>query len=91
MKLVMAAAVLASGLAASAAAAPRPARCVIASAGAPTWQGPCRFLAERGGSFTVTPSQGRSFADGITSISLTIVEPGVGDVRGLTADGINSR
>ena len=91
MKLALAALILTLGIAAAAAAAPRPARCVIASAGSQTWQGPCQFHAERGGSFTVTPPQGRSFGDGISSISLTIIEPGVGDVRGLTGDGINSR
>lgn len=78
-------------LAAAVVAAPRPARCVVASAGEATWQGPCRFEAERGGSFTVTPAQAGSFAGGIQVISLTILEPDVGDVRGLTRDGINSR
>jgi hypothetical protein len=74
----------------SAEARPRPARCVVTAAGAPTWRGPCRFDAGRGGSFTVAPARGR-FANGVASLSLDVVRPGVGEVRGLTADGINSR
>src|SRR5688500_13792052 len=76
--------------AAAAEAKPRPARCVIAAAGAPRWAGPCNFDARAGGSFTVTPSRGR-FAEGTTSLSLDIVRPGQGEVRGMTALGINSR
>ena len=72
------------------AAKPRPARCVIDAAGAPRWSGPCNFDARRGGSFTITPARGR-FAQGTTSITLDIVRPGVGEVRGLTALGVNSR
>ena len=71
-------------------AKPRPARCVIDAAGAPRWSGPCRFEAERGGSFTITPARGR-FQNGVTSISLAIHHAGMGEVRGLTAAGVNSR
>jgi hypothetical protein len=71
-------------------AKPRPARCVIDAAGAPRWSGPCTFEAERGGSFTVTPARGR-FQNGVSSISLAIVSPGVAEVRGLTSSGVNSR
>ena len=71
-------------------AKPRPARCVIDAAGAARWSGPCQFEAERGGSFTVTPARGR-FQNGVTSISLTIHHAGMGEVRGLTAAGVNSR
>ena len=71
-------------------AKPRAARCVIDAAGAPRWSGPCRFEAERGGSFTVTPTRGR-FQNSVSSISLAIVSPGNAEVRGLTAAGVNSR
>ena len=77
-------------LLAATAAEARPARCVIASAGSPTWRGACDFLAERGGTFSVSPYRG-SFPDGIGSISVAIISPGVAEVRGLTSDGINSR
>lgn len=75
---------------ASAEAKPRAARCVIDAAGTPRWSGPCQFAPERGGSFTIFPSRGR-FSNGTTSIGLTMIRPGVGEVRGVTALGVNSR
>ena len=92
-RLLIALTVAFAGLAVASAAdaRPRPARCVIRSADSPTWRGPCLFTAERNGSFAVTPPAGRRFPDGITMISLGIVSRGVGEVRGLTRDGINSR
>ena len=71
-------------------AKPRPARCVIDAAGAPRWSGPCQFQAERGGSFTITPVRG-AFQNGVSSIGLAIVRPGLAEVRGLTRAGVNSR
>ena len=76
--------------AAPAAAKPRPARCVIDAAGAPRWSGPCQFEAGPGGSFTITPTRGR-FQNQVSSISLAVHHAGMGEVRGLTAAGINSR
>jgi hypothetical protein len=69
----------------------RAARCVVASNGVGTYRGPCDFLAERGGSFSVAPPRGRSFPGGVTAISVAVEDPGVAEVRGLTAQGINSR
>ena len=74
----------------TATAKPRPARCVIDAAGAARWAGPCRFAPERGGSFTVTPARG-AFQNGIGSISVAVVRPGLAEVRGLTRAGVNSR
>src|SRR6187200_1297946 len=71
-------------------AAARPARCVLQSAGEPIWRGACDFIADRGGSFGIQPARGR-FPGGISDISVSITEPGVAEVRGLTRDGINSR
>jgi len=68
----------------------RPARCVIQSAGSPAWRGACDFIPDRGGSFAVQPRRGR-FAGGIGMISVSLIAPGVAEVRGLTGDGINSR
>ena len=73
-----------------AAAAARPARCVVQSAGAPIWRGPCDFVPDRNGSFGIQPARGR-FPGGISDISVSIIEPGIAEVRGLTRDGINSR
>jgi hypothetical protein len=85
-------ALAAFGIAALAAAPAeaRTARCVVESAGEPTWRGACNFFAERGGSFSVTPLRGR-FGEGISDISVSIISPGIAEVRGLTTDGINSR
>ncbi|HEX8366207.1 MAG TPA: hypothetical protein VF603_13080 [Allosphingosinicella sp.] len=74
-----------------AAAEARPARCVVASDGNATYTGPCNFLPDRGGSFSVAPPRGRAFPGGVTSISVTLEETGVAEVRGLTARGISSR
>ena len=69
----------------------RNARCVIVSNGLPTYRGPCRFYTEAGGSFTVTPPRGRSFPGDVTGISVSIEEPGVAQVHGLTPTGPASR
>lgn len=69
----------------------RAARCVIVSNGAPTYRGPCRFFAERGGTFTVTPLRGGEFPSGHTGISVAIVEPGVAEVHGMTPRSPASR
>ncbi len=106
MKAALIAASLAAALAAGAAlgapaalaagaalAAPQPkaARCVIESAGAPAYRGPCLVRSKRGGSFVVTRGRRQSFPNGVGSISLDVVEAGLGEVRGLTREGINSR
>ncbi|CCJ06386.1 hypothetical protein [Methylocystis sp. SC2] len=68
----------------------RPARCVIASNGAPAYNGACDFSAEDRGSFSITPAGKRAF-NGATVVSVFVTSPGVAEVRGLTRDGINSR
>ena len=93
LTLPAAAVVLTAAVAFTTAAAeskPRAARCVIDAAGAQRWTGPCQFDARRGGSFTIMPGRGR-FAGGTTSISLDIVRPGLAEVRGVNALGVNSR
>lgn len=72
-------------------AAGKQARCKVTSSGE-TYEGECGFALEPGGqgSFSLTPAEGRSFA-GASSISVRIVEKGEAEVRGLTADGVNSR
>lgn len=77
-------------LTAATAAEARPARCVLASTGTPTWRGACDFQSERGGSFSISPARG-SFPGEIDPISVSMIRPGVAEVRGLTRDGINSR
>ncbi|MEA3036261.1 MAG: hypothetical protein QOH04_2026 [Sphingomonadales bacterium] len=75
---------------ATAGARTRPARCDISTEEAP-YRGPCRFLAERNGSFSMTPAGRRFFFGGVSAISVAVVQPGQAEVSGLTAAGINSR
>jgi len=89
MRVMLAAAAFGLFFAATPALA-RPARCVVQSAGAPTWRGACNFIPDRGGSFAIDPARGR-FPGGVSDISVSLVSPGVAEVRGLTRDGINSR
>lgn len=79
------------GMAEPAQARQRLARCVVETSQTIAYRGPCLFQADRGGSFTIDPPRGRRFGGDITSISLTVTGRGVGQVRGLTTDGVNSR
>jgi len=89
-KFVLASAVLiAAGLAAAPAQA-KIARCVITSEGT-SYRGPCQYNVARGGTFTLTPIQRRSFGDGVESITVYVTRRNAAEVRGLTRDGINSR
>jgi hypothetical protein len=65
--------------------------CEIHSNGMPTFKNKCTFSPSPGGSFYLTSAPGKPFLDGISSVSVDIVGKGVAEVRGLTADGINSR
>jgi hypothetical protein len=55
--------------------------------------GPCSFRAEdRDGSFSLAALDGKSpLYPGTLVVSVAVVAPGEAEVRGLTADGINSR
>lgn len=68
----------------------RPARCVVLGNGMTPFRGTCKFTPDVGGSFAIDPI-GKPGFDGVTSIGVAIVSPGVAEVRGLTRDGINSR
>ncbi|ABB56554.1 hypothetical protein [Synechococcus elongatus] len=68
-----------------------PARCVIQEAGRTTFNGACDFKQfGQNGSFTVTSLQSNWIA-GRSVITVTVLSPGVAEVRGLTPEGINSR
>lgn len=65
--------------------------CRVKSSGASPYSGPCDFKAEGGnGSFSITPV-GEATIGGATVISVSILEKGNAEVRGLTKDGVNSR
>jgi hypothetical protein len=72
-------------------AKPRAARCAISANGEAPYRGPCLFAAERNGSFSVSAIGRRRLFGQIDSVGVWIVKPGVAEVRGLTAAGINSR
>lgn len=63
--------------------------CEVTSGG-DTYAGPCQFMSEAGGSFAIQRA-GNVPIFGATSISVSIISPGEAEVRGLTAQGINSR
>jgi hypothetical protein len=71
-------------------AAARPAKCVVNGSGMTPYKGTCNFTPDNGGSFAIEPI-GKFGFDGVTLISVSVVSPGVAEVRGLTRDGINSR
>lgn len=82
------------GLAALA-AAPALARdvgCRIEQGGRVVMDRPCDFQADgRDGSFSLSSRDGRPLFGGISVVSLSVIEPGMAEVRGLTLNGINSR
>lgn len=58
-----------------------------------TYKGSCVFSPDMPkGSFSLAnPDKDKPLNEGITLISVTVTEPGVAEVSGLTAEGINSR
>jgi hypothetical protein len=66
------------------------AECKITSGGE-VLMGPCLFESGEDGSFYVVTDEILGLSDVISSISVTIIEQGFAEVRGLTTDGINSR
>jgi hypothetical protein len=83
--------VLLLGIAAVAEARPRTARCVLTAPQTAAYRGPCKFVAEAGGSFSISPVGRRFLVGEVDLVSVAIVRPGLAEVRGLTRDGINSR
>jgi hypothetical protein len=57
------------------------------------FDGPCRFLPDgKGGSFSLSALDAQApLYTGILVVSVSVVAPGEAEVRGLTAEGINSR
>ncbi len=67
--------------------------CRVESEGKVQVSGKCRFTPDEGGSFTLEHSDPKRtiFFGEIMSITVSIVSPGVAEVRGLTRQGVNSR
>ena len=91
MTIAFVLAVSAAMLPASGHAKSAPAHCVIRSAGEKSYSGPCRFLREAGGSFSLEPVGPRLFFGEISTVDVDLVAPGKAEVRGLTTSGIDSR
>jgi hypothetical protein len=67
-------------------------KCRIDSQGHTEYKGKCTFMPGSHGSFTLRNRDfNRPLTDEISSVSLHVVSRGVGEVRGLTRNGINSR
>ena len=69
---------------------PKQAKCKITTGG-DVLKGPCMFESDETGSFYVDTDKIPRLNEQVESISVTMIEKGKADVRGLTKDGINSR
>ncbi len=71
----------------------REARCRITEGRRVTYSGPCDFSPDgRDGSFSLASRRPQGYLlKEISVLSVSMVAPGVGEVRGLTSAGINSR
>ncbi|MCW5770448.1 MAG: hypothetical protein KIT16_02340 [Rhodospirillaceae bacterium] len=69
------------------------ATCQIESEGKLAFDGKCRFVPDGGnGSFSISTASGEGALYGeIQIVTVSVISPGVAEVRGLTKDGINSR
>ena len=90
LALAAAASLAAFAIPADAEAKPRQVRCAVTSEGA-AYRGTCTFTPEAGGSFSLAPVGRRYLVGRVGSVSVSLFRPGAAEVRGLTADGINSR
>lgn len=68
----------------------KPAKCVVIGNGMTPYNGMCKFTPDNGGSFAIEPT-GKPAFGGATVINVSVISPGVAEVRGLTRDGISSR
>ena len=69
------------------------ATCRVESAGKVEVNGPCRFRPDGGaGSFTLeNRDRQKALYGSILSVTVSVVSPGMAEVRGLTRQGVNSR
>lgn len=69
---------------------PRKVQCVVTTKGTDPFKGPCLIYPGEKGSFTVEAAGRKSFPQA-SSISLYVVGPDAGEVRGVTKKGVNFR
>jgi hypothetical protein len=66
--------------------------CTVTSNGIVEFDGPCGFLPDEGGTFSIATPGGEGPLYGeVSVITVFIVAPGEAEVSGLTTSGINSR
>lgn len=67
--------------------------CRVESEGKVQVNGKCRFTPDEGGSFTLEHADPKRtvFFGEIMSVTVSVISPGVAEVRGLTRQGVNSR
>jgi hypothetical protein len=66
--------------------------CYVESAGKIEMNGKCLFTREKGGSFGLeNVNRDKPLFGEILVLSVTMVSPGIAEIRGLTKQGINSR
>lgn len=67
--------------------------CRVESEGKVQVSGKCRFTPDEGGSFTIEHADPKRtvFFGEIMSITVSVISPGLAEVRGLTRQGVNSR
>lgn len=81
-----------TALAPEALAQGRVVQCLVESGGRVEFSGPCRFIPEGGGSFSLAhQAPNRPLYGSVTTIGVHIMQPGLAEVRGLTTEGMNSR
>ena len=78
-------------VASTAQAADKTVKCEIESNAVRVFNGKCKFMPEAGGSFSLSNFSEKPLFDEITIVSVTIIEKGIAEVRGLTTRGNNSR
>lgn len=67
------------------------AKCNVSNSYGESFKGSCKFTMYEKGSFTIEPSKRGDLILGSDMVSLWITEPGLGEVRGTTPEGGNSR
>ena len=83
--------VILSALSSTAEAADKTVVCEIKSGTKKLFNGKCKFMPEAGGSFSLSNFNEDPLFDNVTIVSVTIIEKGVAEVRGLTTRANNSR
>lgn len=72
-------------------AAEKTVKCEIKTGSSKVFNGKCKFMSEAGGSFSLSNFSEKPLFEEVTIVSVTVIEKGLAEVRGLTTRGNNSR